>query len=300
MRKGWLTVALAMLLVVAVAGSVFADKYKSSEWKKLKRDVQAALQAADTETVNEFIRRVGEDDSRRAVEFLVSLGLQVTNPEVYLEIKRALASISDKRALREIAKQIEKNRDVRIRIMLIEVLGQKGDREFIDKIGAILADRKNKDMSLIRTAISSLGMIGGRESMKYLIDYLAKVEEERKGSRLMGTDWHECRVALKHMTNGEADYESAADWRSYLESLPDDWTPPKPAEESDTGDWKKGDMSTTVRLPKKTPKFFGTEVVSRTPVFVIDVSGSMSKKDPLQRPLYRRPQPLRLCPLRAR
>jgi uncharacterized protein YegL len=38
-------------------------------------------------------------------------------------------------------------------------------------------------------------------------------------------------------------------------------------------------MSTTVTVPKA-PRLFGTEVVSRTPVFVIDVSGSMTKKDP--------------------
>ncbi len=282
MRKGWLRAALALVLVVAVAGAVFGDKYKSSEWKKLKKNVLMALEGAETETVNELIRKVGEDNSKRAVEFLVTLGLQVTNPEVYLEIKRAIASMSDKKALKEIAKQIEKNRDLRVRIMLVEVLGHKGDEEYVDEIGAILTNRKVKDMSLIRTAIEALGQIGGRDSLKHLIAYLERVEEERKGTRLMGTDWHECRMALKRITNGEADYESAADWRKYLGTLPEDWKPSAPADESapTPGDWKKGDVSTTVRLPKKTPTFFGTEVVSRTPVFVIDVSGSMEKKDP--------------------
>jgi hypothetical protein len=279
MRKGWLTVALALMLLFAVAGAVFADKYKSSEWKKLKKDVQIALRGADTETVNEYIRKVGEDDSKRSVEFLVKLGLEVTNPEVYLEIKRAIASMNSKKALREIAKQIEKNRDVRVRIMLIEVLGHKGDKEFVDEVGAVLS-AKRADMSLIRTAIEALALIGGRDSMKYLVGYLEKVEKERKGQRLMGTDWHECRIALKRITKGEADYEKAADWRNYLETLPKDWKPSEPEKAGPKNDdWKKGKISTTVTLPK-TPRLFGTEVVSRTPVFVIDVSGSMTKKDP--------------------
>jgi hypothetical protein len=279
MRRGLLIAALALLLVALVAGAVFADKYKSSEWKKLKKNVMTALRGADTDTVNEFVRKVGEDDSRRAVEFLVKLGLEVSNPEVYLEIKRAIASMSAKKAIREIAKQVEKNRDVRVRIMLVEVLGQKGDEKFVDEVGVILTAKK-ADMSLVRTAIDALAQIGGKKSMGYLIGYLEKVEAQRKGQRLMGTDWHECRVALKRITAGEADYEKAADWRNYLETLPEDWKPTAPKEKgADNEGWKKGKVTTTVSLPK-TPRLFGTEVVSRTPVFVIDVSGSMTKKDP--------------------
>jgi len=281
MKKRWLTIAMAIALVVSIAGVGFADKYKSSEWKKLTRDVQTALNGADTETVNSLIRKVGEDDSKRAVEFLVALGLQVTNHEVYYEIKRAIASMSNKKALKEIAKQIQKNRDVRVRIMLVEVLGQKRDPEYVSEIGEILSDKKIRDMSLARTAIEALARIGGKSSMKYLVEYLERIERERKGTRLMGTDWHECRMALKHITKDEADYEKAADWRSYYEGLPDDWKPTAPQEEDTSAeDWKKGKISTTVSMPKKTPQLFGTEVVSRTPVFVIDVSGSMEKKDP--------------------
>lgn len=280
MRKGWLTVALAVALVVVVGSALYADKYKSSEWRKLKKDVEAALRGAEAETVIGLIRKIGEDDSKRAVEFLVSIGIQVSSSDAYEEIKTALASMSDKKALKEIGKQVEKSKDVRVRIMLIEVLGQKGGEEYVDDIGQVLADKKKQDMTLVRTAIEALGRIGGKKSMKYLIDYLEKVEEERKGTRLMGTDWYECRAALKHMTKGEADYETAADWRKYLESLPEDWQPVAPSDEEVSEDWKKGKVTTSVSLPKKTPKFFGTEVVSRTPVFVIDVSGSMTEKDP--------------------
>jgi hypothetical protein len=282
MRMKWHIAAVVFVLVLAAAGVALAEKYKHSEWKKLTEDVQIALQGADTDTVNELIRKIGEDDSDRAVEFLVAVGLQVTNPDVYTQIKSSLAAMTDKKALREIAKQVDKSRDVRVRIMLVEVLGEKADPEFTTAIGEILASKKSQDMSLVRTAIEALGDIGGRASMKYLIDYLEKIEAERAGTRLMGTDWHECRIALKRITAGEADYEKAAEWRQYLDSLPEDWKPTSPSEKADATneDWKSGKVSTSVSMPKQTPRIFGTEVVSRTPVFVIDVSGSMSKKDP--------------------
>lgn len=281
MRKGWLTVMLALLLVVLVTSVVSADKYKPGQWKKLKKNVNTALQGADRETVIELIQKVAKDNSKRAVEFLIAKGLQVTDPEVYHEIKRAIASITDKKALREMAKLVRKYRDERIRIMLVEVLGQKGDKEFIDDIGAILASKKRKkeDMSLIRTAIEALANIGGKRSLRHLANYLARIEEERKGSRLMGTDWLDCRMALKRITRGEVDYEEAEDWRNYVETLPDDWDPVK--KDPKTGedlDFKKGDF-TTVVMSNKVPKFFGMEVTSLTPVFVIDVSGSMTEKD---------------------
>ena len=132
----WQIAAIVFALAFVIAGAALADKYKHSEWKKLTGDVQIALQGADTDTINGLIRKIGEDDSKRAVEFLVAVGLQVTNPDVYTEIKSALASMTDKKALREIAKQVDKNRDVRVRIMLLEVLGEKG----VDVRGQVPAD----------------------------------------------------------------------------------------------------------------------------------------------------------------
>ncbi len=287
MKKGWVLCAVALVLVIAAAGVVRADKYKSSEWKKLVRDVETALRGADTETINELIKKVGEDDSKRAVELLMKLGLEVTNRDVFLQVKTSLASMSSKNALREISKQLGKSRDIRVRIMLVDVLGEKSDPEFIDEVGKILTSKKLPEMALVRAAIEALGQMGTKKGMECLIQFLERVEKERKGSNLMGTDWYEARLALKRITMGEADYEKAADWRKYLESLPDDWKPAAPKEAGEGKDdedaleaWKKGKMSTTISVPKKTPRLFGTEVVSRTPVFVIDVSGSMAKKDP--------------------
>jgi hypothetical protein len=286
MKKGWLVWSVTVALVIALVGGVYADKYKSSEWKKLVGDVETALRGADTETINELIKKVAEDDSKRAVQLLMKLGIEVTNRDVFLQVKTSLASMSSKDALREIAKQLDNNKDVRVRIMLIDVLGEKGDPEFVTEVGSVLMSKKKPEMALLRAAIEALAQMGTKKSMEYLVQYLESIEKERKDSNLMGTDWYEARVALKRITLGEADYEKAADWRKYLESLPDDWKPAAPKEEGDKDSkdaleaWKKGKMSTTVSIPKKTPRIFGTEVVSRTPVFVIDVSGSMTKKDP--------------------
>lgn len=276
MRRSWLVVAVVLFLVAVLTGVVFAEKYSSREWKKLAGDLKIALKGAETEKIiDDLLKKVSKEDSRRAVDLLIECGLEAADPKLYRKIKHAIGSMTGQKALKTIRKYIRKHRDIRVRIMLIEAVGRKGNEKFIDDIAAVLAGKREK-IPLICTAIRALADIGSKKCLDCLIGYLAKVERQRKEVRLMGTDWHECRIALKRITKGETDYGTAAEWKEYARTLPDNW---KPAGRKVGGAYLEKDELQTVVLPKKVPKIFGREVCSRTPVFVIDVSGSMTQKD---------------------
>ncbi len=274
MKRKWLAVVLAATVFVALAGVLRGEKYKPSEWKKLKKDIETAVNDGNFIKTGELIAKAGEDESKRAVDFLVELGLKVSSPDVYSQVKRTLACMQDEKALAEIKKRLKKGRDVKTRIMLIEVLGEKADPAYLDDIASPL-NEKNPDMSIVITSIHALAAVGGKGCMTRLVDYLERIEKHRKGDNLMGTDWYDCRAALKSICGGEADYETAAEWRQYIGSLPDNWEGSR-----GMGGLSDGKFTTTPVMPKKTPQLFGAEVVSRTPVFVIDISGSMVIKDP--------------------
>ncbi|RKY14999.1 MAG: hypothetical protein DRP82_02775, partial [Planctomycetota bacterium] len=102
------------------------------------------------------------------------------------------------------------------------------------------------------------------------IDYIARVEKERKGALLMGNDWADAIKALKKISGGKEWYRAEA-WRKWLNAM------------KETGR-KVGSGSMTAAdldLPKA-PRFIGeSKVISRHIVFVLDTSGSMLEKEKL-------------------
>jgi len=52
---------------------LFAEKLDKKEWGSLKRKMARALRAGDWEQVRDLAAKMGEDDSARAVEYLLSV-----------------------------------------------------------------------------------------------------------------------------------------------------------------------------------------------------------------------------------
>jgi uncharacterized protein YegL len=260
-RKAFVFLALSLLVV-----PLFAEKYSADEWKKLTAKFQNAITAGDSATFKEMSAAIAEDDSARAVDVLITAVARISNVEDYDVLKNALASLKSTNAQNSLERYLQKGTQPEARSLILQVFAQLKDTKRIPLIAQILKNRK-ENLMVAKACAEALGEIGDKSAVPHLIEFLEIVEKERGDAPLRGTDWYEAVKALKKITGVE--YHTAADWKKWLETTG-----------GETQSQTKGDIKnpqTELAVPPSTPRFFGKEVVSRTPVFVIDTSGSMSE-----------------------
>ena len=261
----WLSVVAFSLGVTLL----YAEKWNRKEWKKLRHKMARAVRAGDWETVRELAAKIGEDDSARAVEYLLSVVDRIEDEETFDTLAAVLAKMKSQQATETLLTEALKGKEQQRRVLAIKALEKRGEEKLILRLTEIL-QRKGEDMFVVRTLIEALGNVGGLGCAEALIDYIAKVEKERKGALLMGTDWADAIKALKKISGGKEWYRAEA-WRKWLNAM------------KETGR-KVGSGSMTAAdldLPKA-PRFIGeSKVISRHIVFVLDTSGSMLEKEKL-------------------
>lgn len=260
--------ALGVLLACGSAQAKIDDK----EYKEFERECRSAVKSGGWPLVAKYIRKMTPDDSERMVKFFLKILKVVSiSDEAYQAVLDGLAKVSSAEAIEEFEKA-SKNRDYRVRVALARACANMDSDRSDDLLSKFLLDKRD---AVNRAAIISVVKKDDTKFINPLIDLLEKKEG------VQGTVWAETRVALIKLSRGE-DYETASDWRKFWSYGKEIVKKKKAKEIEDGGDpitpaVPEGGYKTSAGTKK--PRFFGTEVVSKKILFIIDISGSMALSD---------------------
>ncbi len=270
-----LSVRVPMILVaLCLATSVTLARDPS---KELKKKTFAALQRGDQEGALDCIRQIGEANSEDAAEALVDImtKLDVLSEQVeafdstaamtvFDACTQALSAIDDEDAREFIYEELANRKsDVRVKIVFVEVCKNYNDAP--STAAMIEALNAKKQQEKVQLALCrAFGDMLCTQAVPALIDLVEEEEDDRNDL------WVEAKLALTDIT-GEA-FQAAEDYRSYWEIRGSGFNPA-----TDRGD-AEGIGGTVTRS-----NLFGTEILSKKIVIIIDCSGSMHRKEPLSR-----------------
>jgi hypothetical protein len=270
-------VASGFMVLALTIGSFSSANAGSKLDKKLKKKAQKAVGAlaslpatADSSEAvigqaTEIIGEVGQVNSAAAADFLLKIALVPLNcpaaeVAMFEATKAALGSMDDKGARKSIYKAIKKKRDWRIQITLIEVIKNFNDDESQFMLQEMLAARRI-DERVVAEVVRTLAHRKDKRGVRPIIKIF---DRYRKGG---GVTFEAIKKALNDLTGKS--FPEQQDWESF-------WDPRE----------QTFDPETVVKEPiggtilRKGPKLFGSEVVSKKVVIIIDCSGSMAIKDP--------------------
>lgn len=259
--------AVALALFVAVC--LFAEQLDKKQWSRLRRNLDKAVRMGDAEAFRGVVAEMAQDDSERAVGMLLKAVRAVQDEETFNALRDALASMRSDEATAALLKEALSGRDANMRVMAVEAIAARKDVNLLLKLESVLTARKENPL-VVRTVLEAMGEAGDLRIAEMLINYLERIEKERKGAFIKGTDWLEAVTALKRIAGGKVEYHTAADWRKWLEVA-------KEGAKNRTPGNTSNPRTSVVVVPA--PRLFKKEVVSRTPIFVIDTSGSMNEQD---------------------
>lgn len=278
--------SVALILPVSVSGvlpkGIFgsltntaqaAGKYDKKLEKKLKRAIGAVSQLTDSATgsepaisaATEAIAEFGKMNHPKAASFLIKIGLiplksPAAEVAVFDAVKSALSGMDDAEARKSIYKTLKKKRDWRIQITLIDVIKNFNDDESQFLLHELL-EAKKIDERVVAEVARALASRKDKRGVRPLIKAFGKYK------KVGGVTFKAITDALYEITGKK--FDEVQDWESF-------WDPRETTFDPNTA--KKDDISGTVERGK--PKLFGSEVVSKKVVIIIDVSGSMAIKDP--------------------
>ncbi|MEE8141568.1 MAG: VWA domain-containing protein, partial [Planctomycetota bacterium] len=201
-------------------------------------------------------------DNAEAMDVLVTVGLLSDNYELEKYIGGRLKKIRSPDSVERLCYHANQHKDHRVRLVLSMVLAGRSER---NALKAALTNLYDNNQAVVFATLEGLRERKSLSVVDHLIRALQHQEDLGRGGDLI---CYEFRQALLELT-GE-DFELAADWQNF-------WGAHKNGFERKVGEGKKK-LTFVNREP---PLFFGTEVLTKRVVFVLDISGSMSKKDPL-------------------
>ncbi|MHC4662763.1 MAG: hypothetical protein ACYS8W_13865 [Planctomycetota bacterium] len=255
-RKTVLTFFL-ILAVIATASSVSA-KLESSEYNSRVKEFKAAVKSKDFSAAAHQAERVAEDDSSRAVKVIISEAVKSDSGQLIRAITPPLSKMNDAEAVKAMTDILQGSK-WKEQIIVAETFGWRGDEATLKALVEALGEKKEE---VLRVVLESLKKRRCSEIVEPLIKFLE--EHESDGGRLCG----DAKEILRLITGERLD--KAADYRAWWENY-------------GGKDFKKPEKSKEEQR-YTTASFFGVEIASKRCVFIIDVSGSMQRTDPLPPP----------------
>ena len=257
-----LALAALLLSAVALAGD---GTLPAADWKKLEADAARALEAGEVEAVRAALDSAAKDRSVRALKLVEKVAAGTLDAALSACGRAAAALAADSK---DVAKEARKDalavKSPRVKTVLVAAL-RPADPENVPVLVKLAADPA-EDVAV--AAIRSLAEGKADAAVDPLVAQMEKLDAAR------GPIWEELRYALGDLLGGRL--ASGAEYRARWAALkakggtkavgtPED---PKPREPTPTA----GGSPRTVEL-------FGREVLCSRVVFILDVSGSMTKVD---------------------
>ncbi|MHC4392438.1 MAG: VWA domain-containing protein [Planctomycetota bacterium] len=253
----------ALALVAAVAVPVLGKDPKPD--KMLKKGIATADVSLVAKALEDF------EDSEKSAKSILKVALAIDALEkfnaadankIFNSAKSALAQMEDPKALKYVYKAMEKDRDYRVRVILVEVAGVK---DGADAEAAIIEALDDKHPTVAGTAAKQLGAKDKFHDVNAvvtaLIGRLDATEKKRQAP------WQDMLRSLVQISGEEI--ELAEDWGNWWSGAQADFGAAPKAKGRSIG----GTVS------RNAPKMFGKEILSKHVVFVLDTSGSMELKD---------------------
>ena len=195
--------AVALALLVAVC--LFAEQLDKKQWSRLRRNLDKAVRMGDAEAFRGVVAEMAQDDSERAVGMLLKAVRAVQDEETFNALRDALASMRSDEATAALLKEALSGRDANMRVMAVEAIAARKDVNLLLKLESVLTARKENPL-VVRTVLEAMGEAGDLRIAEMLINYLERIEKERKGAFIKGTDWLEAVTALKRIAGGKVEY----------------------------------------------------------------------------------------------
>jgi hypothetical protein len=266
---GIVTAGAALMSVgPAFAGSKLDKKLKSKA-KKAVAIVRSLAGSTDSNDptiskATEIIAEVGAANNKAAAEFLLKIALvpyQSPAAEVAMfeAVKSALSSMDDSEARQVMYKSLKKKKDWRIQITLVEVIKDHDSDGAQFALQELLSARR-VDERVVAEIATTLAHRKDKRGVKPIIKIFDKYR------KLGGVTFEAIKKALHEMTGKS--FPEQQDWESFWD----------PREATFNPDNVKKDPVGGTKVRR--PKLFGSEVISKKVVIIIDVSGSMAIKDP--------------------
>lgn len=280
-------VMLAVALAVAVSGGLALspalagdpkdDKGKSGGGAAKpagdpKKDLVRGLDTGDKALVVSALNALATQGGKEVADLIINVALKLdtlakfsaeASNDIFDAAERALANVKDEEGEKVIFDHLRKHKDVRVRVFLCDVVAQKKSPAAEE---ALIEAVKDKSTLVEKTAIQHLGLRKSTKAFDSVIEVLGKTEKKRDDP------WIDCLRFLTAMTG--KDLATAAEWKDWWTVNRATFDPAKvrPGKSTSSG------VGETVA--RGAPNLFGTEILSKKCVFILDVSGSMLIKDP--------------------
>ncbi|MBI4585461.1 MAG: hypothetical protein HY717_15720 [Planctomycetes bacterium] len=252
--------AAAVWLLRVASGPVMAvTAVGHPDWNQLEKQFKEAAAASGIPRLAQLVDAVAPHDDPRAAKLLIQYALSGVDYGLELKAGEILFTMTSAEAKKAIYEQANKNFNYKTRLILLGVvyaLYQKSDPDALVVLQKALWDPRNE---VKFAALRLLKLAKDVNAVDSLIALLEKVEKAPKG-RLH----YDIHAALKEITLGH-DFELAADWKIFWDTRRGQKLEPPSRTEGKTG---------------VLHKFFDIALDSDRIAFVIDVSGSMSRRDP--------------------
>ncbi|MGH7294972.1 MAG: VWA domain-containing protein [Polyangiaceae bacterium] len=267
MRKLFSTILCAAIALGGLAAEARAGGNEATS------ELQQAIEAINAPATIKAIQDLGAQGDLRAAKLILQFALNIDqiksgnkkftpeeSDQIFEASKAALIALKDPKAHKFVFDSLRSQRSPAAKMVLVEAIATKqGD----DADAALLGALKDPVPSVVGLAIRSLASRKCKAAIEPIIGILARVERRRD------EPWQDAQTALVSMS-GMTDIVKAADWKSWWAGNKETFNPAAVrAVAHNAGD-------TAVR---DAPKLFGTEVLSKRVIFILDVSGSMNIKD---------------------
>lgn len=272
-RSVALACALALPFVAALAplarpALAAGDKDKKAD---PEGDLKKALGKKDKAGVIAAMKACSAEGDEKAAQLILTIALSPDldklfkaedSNDIFDAAEEALGAIKDPKAESFIFDQLHKHRDVRVRVFLVDVVAKrKGDAAEAALIGAL----DDKSTMVQKPVFAHLGLKKSVKGIDPAIAILAKTEKKREDPWL---------DALRYLTTLTGkDLATAEEWKGWWTQAKGTFDPAKVAPP------KTGSAGVGETVTRGAPELFGTEVLSKRCVFILDVSGSMNIKD---------------------
>lgn len=276
----WLTSGRsAFFLALSLSVLCLSDSSQAGSYNKgLEKKVRAGIAGAAAlgpdaywrdpaiKTAVSAIDAFGKTDNAKAATVLIKMGLvKMKFPSaevaVFNAVKKALKGMKDKDARAAVLKALKKKKDWRVQVTLIDVLASYKDSDDAEFLLHEMLNAKKAKERIVAEIAATMAIRKDKRSVRPLIKAFGVWK--KKG----GVTFQAIEDALYEITG--KNFQEQSDWDNFWDPRETTFNPQNAPKAPRTG-----------TVLRKRPRLFGSEVVSKKVVIIIDVSGSMHIRDP--------------------
>ncbi len=255
------SLALCLVAYISFANNPLLAEGPSKDATKYQKQIELFARSNRARAIQDIISEMAGSEEPRIVALLPVAGTALPSSANFAAAVEAIEKLKSDAAVEVLVGALRKKGDYRQRVLILEAFGKRGDN------ASLAAITEQLEASVDNVQVAAMRAARARKERTPIPALIRILEKDWKAHDRV---WNECRLALVDLTG--KDFDSIADWKNFWASVQASFDPKKVGHE-------KGPTRIAVKPTKESVEFFGTEIFSRSLVFVIDVSGSMLMYD---------------------